>query len=47
VHGIIGDAVVIEKEFITDAPPVGLIGMNAILMQQYIEFGGRPLGEMN
>ena len=38
VHGIINDAVVIEKEFITDALPVGLIGMNATLMQQYIEF---------
>ena len=38
VQAIIRDAVVIEKEFITDALPVGLIGMNAILMQQYIEF---------
>jgi len=38
VHGIIGDAVTIEKEFITDALPVALIGMNAQLMQQYIEF---------
>jgi ribonucleoside-diphosphate reductase beta chain len=38
VHGIITDAVEIEKEFITDALPVGLIGMNAKLMQQYIEF---------
>lgn len=38
VHGIIGDAVTIEKEFITDALPVALIGMNADLMQQYIEF---------
>jgi ribonucleoside-diphosphate reductase beta chain len=38
VHGIIGDAVRIEKEFITDALPVALIGMNAKLMQQYIEF---------
>ena len=28
----------IEKEFITEALPVGLIGMNAKLMQQYIEF---------
>ncbi len=35
---IITDAVVIEKEFVTDALPVGLIGMNASLMQQYIEF---------
>jgi ribonucleoside-diphosphate reductase beta chain len=38
VHGIISDAVTIEKEFITDALPVDLIGMNAKLMQQYIEF---------
>ncbi len=38
VHAIISDAVAIEKEFITEALPVGLIGMNAVLMQQYIEF---------
>lgn len=38
VHQIIGDAVVIEKEFITDALPVALIGMNSALMAQYIEF---------
>lgn len=38
VHGIIRDAVEIEKEFITEALPVALIGMNAKLMQQYIEF---------
>ena len=38
VKGIIGDAVEIEKEFITEALPVALIGMNAKLMQQYIEF---------
>jgi len=38
VHGIIRDAVEIEKEFITDALPVALIGMNAKLMSQYIEF---------
>lgn len=38
VHQIIGDAVVIEKEFISEALPVSLIGMNATLMQQYIEF---------
>ncbi len=35
---IITDAVEIEKEFVTDALPVRLIGMNAELMQQYIEF---------
>ncbi|OYX92591.1 MAG: ribonucleoside-diphosphate reductase, partial [Sphingobacteriia bacterium 35-40-5] len=38
VHSIIKDAVTIEKEFITEALPVDLIGMNAKLMQQYIEF---------
>lgn len=38
VHTIIADAVAIEKEFITNALPVDLIGMNAKLMQQYIEF---------
>lgn len=35
---IITDAVAIEKEFITDALPVDLIGMNSRLMAQYIEF---------
>lgn len=35
---IITDAVKIEQEFITDALPVDLIGMNARLMAQYIEF---------
>ncbi len=38
VRAIITDAVNIEKEFITEALPVALIGMNAALMQQYIEF---------
>jgi ribonucleotide reductase beta subunit family protein with ferritin-like domain len=38
VHKIIGDAVEAEKEFITEALPVSLIGMNAVLMKQYIEF---------
>ncbi len=38
VKEIIMDAVVIEKEFITDALPVKLIGMNSDLMAQYIEF---------
>lgn len=35
---IISNAVEIEKEFVTDALPVNLIGMNANLMSQYIEF---------
>jgi ribonucleoside-diphosphate reductase beta chain len=38
VYEIIKDAVEIEKEFICDALPCRLIGMNATLMQQYIEF---------
>lgn len=38
VRKIITDAVEIEKEFVTDALPVKLIGMNADLMSQYIEF---------
>jgi ribonucleoside-diphosphate reductase beta chain len=38
VREIILDAVKIEKEFVTDALPVNLIGMNAELMCQYIEF---------
>ena len=38
VHAIIGDAVEIEKEFITEALPADLIGMNSRLMKQYIEF---------
>lgn len=35
---IISDAVTIEQEFLTDALPVALIGMNNKLMKQYIEF---------
>lgn len=38
VVSIIKDAVEIEKEFLTDALPVELIGMNSRLMRQYIEF---------
>lgn len=38
VKCIICDAVAIEKEFITDAVPCAMIGMNADLMKQYIEF---------
>lgn len=38
VQKIITDAVDIEKEFVTDALPVKLIGMNAVMMAQYIEF---------
>ena len=38
VHTLIADAVTLEHEFVTDALPVSLIGMNAKLMCQYIEF---------
>lgn len=38
VQRIICDAVAIEKEFVSDSLPVRLIGMNADLMCQYIEF---------
>jgi ribonucleotide reductase beta subunit family protein with ferritin-like domain len=38
VHEIIRDATEIEKEFVTESLPVRLIGMNATLMCQYIEF---------
>jgi len=47
VIGIIRDAVEIEKEFVTDALPVNLIGMNALQMRQYIEFvADRLLNEL-
>lgn len=47
VTSIIADAVTIEKEFVTDALPVKLIGMNADLMCQYIEFvADRLLAEL-
>ena len=35
---IVNEAVAIEKEFITEALPCRLIGMNSKLMSQYIEF---------
>jgi ribonucleoside-diphosphate reductase beta chain len=35
---IITDALNIEREFITESLPVSLIGMNATLMTQYLEF---------
>jgi len=38
IKEIIVDAVKIEKEFVTDALPVSLIGMNANMMSSYIEF---------
>jgi ribonucleoside-diphosphate reductase beta chain len=38
IHEIISESVTIEKEFITEAIPCRMIGMNATLMTQYIEF---------
>jgi ribonucleoside-diphosphate reductase subunit M2 len=38
IHEIIHEAVEIEKEFITEAIPCRMIGMNSKLMTQYIEF---------
>ncbi len=47
VIDVIKDAVDIEKEFVTDALPVNLIGMNAELMRQYIEYvADRLLNEL-
>ncbi len=47
VTDIIKNAVEIEKEFVSDALPVKLIGMNATLMCQYIEFvADRLLGSL-
>jgi ribonucleoside-diphosphate reductase beta chain len=44
---IITEAVEIEKEFVIDALPVKLIGMNSDMMTQYIEFvADRLLGEL-
>ena len=37
-YKIVKNAVEIEKEFITESLPCNLIGMNATLMKQYIEF---------
>lgn len=48
IIAIITDAVEMEKEFVTEAIPVKLIGMNAELMCQYIEFvADRLLVELN
>ncbi|CAL9085100.1 unnamed protein product, partial [Musa acuminata var. zebrina] len=38
VRAIVADAVDIEREFVCDALPVALVGMNGDLMSQYIEF---------
>ena len=45
---IILDALKIEREFVTESLPVSLIGMNAKLMTQYLEFvTDRLLVELN
>lgn len=38
IHSILREAVAIEKEFICDALPCSLIGMNSRMMSEYIEF---------
>ena len=38
IEDIFNEAVSIEKEFITESIPCAMIGMNADLMKQYIEF---------
>lgn len=38
VHNLFKEAVDIEKEFISESIPCSLIGMNSILMKEYIEF---------
>ena len=38
IYEIIKEAVDIEKEFINDAIPCRMIGMNSVLMSQYVEF---------
>ena len=38
LHEIVGDAVTHEKEFLCEALPVDLIGMNSKMMAMYIEF---------
>lgn len=38
IEKVIIEAVAIEQEFLTEALPVALLGMNSNLMKQYIEF---------
>ncbi len=48
IREIIVDALNIEREFVTESLPVSLIGMNAKLMTQYLEFvTDRLLQELN
>lgn len=43
IYNIIGEAIDIEKEFITESIPCAMLGMNIDLMKQYIEFVGDRL----
>lgn len=38
MHRIVDEAVALEREFCCDALSVALVGMNAALMAQYIEY---------
>ena len=38
IHEIIKDATEIEEQFVKEGLPVGLLGMNAELMTQYVHF---------
>jgi ribonucleoside-diphosphate reductase beta chain len=46
IHGIVSSAVELEKEFVCEALSVSLLGMNAALMSQYIEFVADVLLDM-
>jgi len=46
LHSIIKDAVEIEKKFITVSLPCSMIGMNSVLMTEYIEFVADRLANM-
>lgn len=43
VHKIFDDAVEVERAFIRDAIPVAMLGMNAALMERYVEFVANKL----
>ena len=48
VHNLVKEAIECEEEFVCDALPVELIGMNSTLMQQYIKFcADRLLYDLN
>ncbi len=38
IYDIVAEAVLIEDEFITDSIPCNLLGMNSVLMSEYIKF---------